>query len=524
MALERIGKIGVNNFKCSVLTQLSHYLVSTYTYITGTDVRIICESLGTDITPIILANPTGYVLVTFKDGSKIYYDNVGIQVNQYGDVSLTSCSFALRYRDSLGNIKNCANIQYGLKATRGSSTVFYPHYLCVGLDEEIKKGYFLLACHDYYGYTTSFEGGLKIIPITDIYGGNDFLYSMLTGNGIIYDPDPWSVGGYADIGGGDGELDLHSDPIALPALPTSISELGFVQMFCPTLTDIKNLSEYMWHGDFLDNFLKLFNDPMDIIISLSMVPFPITPTGSRYVTAGNVITTVQMPYTSQQYVEIDCGSLDVKHFYNAYIDYEPYTTCEIFLPYIGYQKLSMDEIMGTTIHVKYRVDLMTGLCAAYILCNNILLYSFTGSCSTSIPVNGQSFASIAQSAINIATSTVLSAKPTKNASAISNAEKGGAGSLASNVLSMKPDVQRSGSVISNIGMLGAQKPHLIFSVLRSCLPKGQNKYLGYPSFMSTPLSSLSGYTVVEDMRLENMSCTEAEKNEIIEILKGGAIL
>lgn len=353
------------------------------------------------------------------------------------------------------------------------------------------------------------SGSIKFPTETDLY---EAMYEYVNEP----DNDPWSNAGYGDIGGGDGELDLSSDNIELPELPRSIMSTGFVQLYTPTFAQINELSDYMWGDGFFDNVLKLWNDPMDIILNLAQFPFRVESAGSQIVTAGNVVTNVSMNYPANQYVTIDCGSLDIKHFYNAYVDYEPYTTCEIFLPYIGFQELSMDEIMGKNVHVVYRVDLATGVCCAYISCDNAILYQFVGSCSSNIPVSAQSFQAMAQSLINVATSTVSAPEGSKGNAAMD--------ASASALFNAKPGISRSGSVSSNAGIFGPQKPYLIFNVPRTCLPKGQNKYLGYPTYVTFKLGNLEGMTIIDEIILQNCTCTEDEKNEIVELLKGGVIL
>lgn len=466
-------------------------------------------------------------LFTLKDGKYVAITLRTFTKNQY------NCNAAIK-----AAVYNANGTQYGTKALFDTSFDIYneyypnggkiPFYFSFVINEEEQKAVLsLLGCFGSYSSGCYFTHAGAVTATGNYYYTASELYNIVKGSAKPYDPDPWSSGGYGDIGGGDGELDLTSDIIPLPDLPISAVATGFIQLYTPTLNQINELSDYMWGDGFLSNVLKLWNDPMDIIINLAQVPFNVPPAGSQKVTAGNVVTTVDMNYPANQYYELDCGEIDVKHFYDAYIDYEPYTTCEIFLPYIGTEILSMDDIMGKKLAVKYRIDLMTGACAAFILADNVLLYTFSGTCSSNIPVSGQSFAGIANTLISTVTAgaTAKGAGVTSKGAPIPSSKPGAvASSLASNVMSCKASIARSGSITSNVGILGAQKPYLIFTVPRSCLPKGQNKYLGYPAFMTSKISDLKGYTEVDTVRLNNMSCTDAEKVEIEEILKGGVIL
>lgn len=530
MALTKLYGAGDGAIKYSIVGDDSLYFsksITSYQHIK--DEYSIMTVVGTNLSPIIEKMSIGDVvyIAKFKDGShiKITTDSNVVANGTWGNTGVTfyQRSVEIWYVNASGGSERWHSGDHILYGMKSGKRYDYPEFMIVALDYENKAGYMVSVERHIIGAAdTSAEGCLRVRPYTS--GISSKLFTIFSGAPIEYDPDPWSNGGYGDIGGGDGELDLTSDIIELPELPPSFTETGFIQMFAPSLTQINELSNYMWNGSFFDNFLKLFSNPMDIIIGLSMYPFPIPTGGQRLVHAGNILTTVNMSYPISQYATIDCGTIDVKHFYDAYIDYDPYTTCKIYLPYIGVQQLSMDDIMGKTLHVIYRVDLLTGVCGAYILCDDIILYTFTGECSAQIPISGQSFQSIVQSSINIATSTALGAHSTKNTTALENGARSAASSLAGNVMSMKPDVNHSGSLGSNVGMLAPQKPYLIFSVPRTCLPKGQNKYLGYPIFMTVKLSELKGYTEVENLWLNNMTCTEEEKKEIEDLLKGGVIL
>lgn len=540
MALTKYAKIGKNNFSLSGLANDADYFRGFTDYSTHKSVRdprTLFIFTGENYSDLFSNSTVGerVDLIRFKGGEKLQFALTLNIVEAFGTTGLYHRWNGSQFFYIDANGKETPLVTLGTLENGWGSTPEVSNkgqiYFSVAVDDENKQAYFILIFSSIqYGVGTGLDRqpGTSIIELTGSSAAlKSMLYNVATNNGAEYDPDPWSNGGYGDIGGGDGELDLSSDVIGLPELPPSFVDTGFVQIFSPALSEVRELSDYMWNGNFFEQFLKLFSDPMQIIIGLSMYPFPIPTVGKKLVHAGNIVTTVYMSYPTSQYVTIDCGTIDVKHFYDAYLDYEPYTSCQIFLPYIGVHSLSMDDIMGKTVQVVYRVDLMTGVCGAYILCDGILLYTFTGECSAQIPVSGTSYQSIIQSAINITTATAIAPgkqKKSDGSTAPSQKPQALASSLASNVMSIKPDVARTGSVGGNVGMLGAQKPYLIFSVPRTCLPKGQNKYLGYPTFMTVKLSEVEGYTEIENVRLNNMTCTEEEKIEILQILKEGVIL
>ena len=92
------------------------------------------------------------------------------------------------------------------------------------------------------------------------------------------------------------------------------------------------------------------------------------------------------------------------------------------------------------------------------------------------------------------------------------------------VNSMKPNIEKSGSLSGTGGMLGIQTPYLILTRPRQAIPAGQNRFIGYPAFITEILGNISGYTEVDSIHLEGINATGEELSEIETILKSGVIL
>ena len=74
------------------------------------------------------------------------------------------------------------------------------------------------------------------------------------------------------------------------------------------------------------------------------------------------------------------------------------------------------------------------------------------------------------------------------------------------------------------GMLGVKTPYIILTRPRQALPANQNTFTGYPSYITTLLGDCTGFTVVQDVHLEGLTATEAEKAEINRLLGEGVYL
>lgn len=347
---------------------------------------------------------------------------------------------------------------------------------------------------------------------------------FLTNEGADVDPtvnDPYNVGGgESGTGGGAGDFDGKSDSIDIPDLPTaSATDAGFITLFNPSLSQMRSLAAYMWSNLFdLDGWRKLFANPMDAILGLSIVPVTVPSGGSKEVKVGNIGTGVTMTTAATQYVAVDCGTLNVNEYWGAYLDYEPFTKAEIYLPYIGTHAIAVDDIMGKAVHVVYHVDILSGACCAYVKCGSSVLYSFIGQCSSSIPITGDNWTNVVNGVLNIAGS-IGSMVATGGASAPL-----AIGEIAStSVNAMKPSVEKSGSMSGTGGMMAIQTPYLILTRPRQAVPKNQNKYTGYPAYITRKLSTLKGYTEIESIRIEGVYATDSEMSELYSLLASGVI-
>ena len=178
--------------------------------------------------------------------------------------------------------------------------------------------------------------------------------------------------------------------------------------------------------------------------------------------------------------------------------------------------------MGKTIMIRYRVDLLSGLCVAMISCGGNLLYSFSGQCSINIPLTNISMSNLVSAACNMTSNLfgIGAAAATENYGGIASSVAGAVQSFTG----LHPVVEpRTGNIASSAGLLTHQKPYLIVTRPRQCLPNRQNEFIGYPSFVTVLLGSCSGFTRVYDIHLEGIDGTEAEANEIVSLLKGGVI-
>lgn len=362
------------------------------------------------------------------------------------------------------------------------------------------------------------------IPIYGI-GGNPKLIEF-----AIYSSNarPSSVGedtgGESTSGGQNGNFDDTSDNINIPTLPTTTaSSCGMVKMYEMSLAQTQALAGYLWSGakEFYENLTKMFNDPMDSIVSLSLAPIKPSVSAQTIVEICKyaIDSVTGFPLTSQ-YASLDCGTVTISPYWGNALDYAPYTKASIYLPFIGTQELNVDDIMSRTVGVIYNIDLLSGACACMITCDGSVMYNFSGNVISQIPVSGKNALEMYKSVISAVTNTALAVGTGAGGVAL-------AGDVVSNGLSVmgsKMTVQRGGTISATNGVLGVKFPYITILRANQSLPANFHYFKGHPSNISGKVSSFSGYTEVEYVHVTGINATENELEMIEQILKEGFII
>lgn len=304
-------------------------------------------------------------------------------------------------------------------------------------------------------------------------------------------------------------------------VPPAGTANALYSIYNPSQSELNSFGAWLWSSSFVDQLLKLFNDPMQAIIGLHKVYAQPIISGVGTIKVGYLDSNVSSNLVGAQYVTIDCGSVSVGEYFGNVFDYSPYTNIYIYLPFIGIQHLNTGDVMRGTINVTYHVDVITGACLAEISVYRDgfggVIYTFTGNCAVQYPISAGSYMGIVSSIASVAGGIIGTIA---TGGAMLPAVMGGLGG----VMGAHTSVQHSGSFSGNPGAMGNKTPYLIITRAQSCLATAFPSFEGYPANYYTTVGGCSGLIKCVDCHVEFIPGTETEIAEIETLLKTGIIV
>lgn len=291
-------------------------------------------------------------------------------------------------------------------------------------------------------------------------------------------------------------------------------------IYHPTQSQVNSFGGWLWSTNFVDQLLKIFQNPMDAIISLKKIFVTPVDAGTSTIHAGYLDSGVSSAYVTQQYVSVDCGSVNCYEQFGNVFDYND-TNISLYLPFIGIVPLNTTEVMRSTIHIVYTVDIINGTCLATVEINrdgnSAVLYQYSGDASVDYPVSGSRSGGLLTG--------LVTAVGAAASIATGGAALPAAGAAVAGVAAMsQKQVQHSGGFSGSAGAMGCKIPYLIIERPQT---KVADKFVsldGYPTNYSDVLSNFSGQVTVSSVHVEGISATDTELSMIETLLKDGVLI
>lgn len=335
----------------------------------------------------------------------------------------------------------------------------------------------------------------------------------------------------------DANYSPKDDNAGLPISNNISVDTGFYTAYLMRKSELDALANVLWSdaSDILVNLKKMFSDPMEACISLSMVPC-IPATGAREsIKMGFFDTGVSARRITKQFCQIDCGVVDYRTMVKGYETYDN-AHLMIYLPFIGVRELSPISIyMINTIKLVYNIDIVSGGCVAYIYTFTQegewqITQTFAGNAAQQIPLSSNAWGDIYRGIATIAASVGIAGATGGMGAGALGAEGGSlispeaASGVSNSLLNFSlPGPSQSGSISGNLGFSGPMVASCWYYYPQTIdISEEASNVNGYPVMRTGALSTCSGFTQVSQVRWGDIGdMTYDEQMEIEELLKKG---
>ena len=306
---------------------------------------------------------------------------------------------------------------------------------------------------------------------------------------------------------------------------------NFVKSYILTRGEINSLSE-IFNIVNPSNPIPTGANPFASIISLKQYPFDLSlPTISTWENEAIVLDKWNTGLVGRRLVEQNMlrtiGSYKIEKKYDSFLDYEPFTTVEIYVPMCGRASLPLNYIMGKSIIVYFASDIENGGCKAIVKCDEISA-ELSGNISEDVTLSVENVGikklEMTYAATNFASSISGLAVSSLKGDAMGISYT--AGNTVKSVVDFVAVNNGNYSVIK-----GESTPKVNFNNVSKCyikisrpvveLPENYGKVHGFVVNKKLNLSNLDGYTICSNVELDGLSCTENEKETLKGIMESG---
>lgn len=468
----------------------------------GISYRMVANGVGNtnDVPRSMLDN----CVICLTDVSDTHTPNIIMWVTNHNDTSsyYTSMSHnilnGMVYAANYSNVASVltANCNWGSFINPALQTLYYP-----------ERGWFVDTANVSFSDTVNYSEMIGL--------------GLFNGQEVDEDGEPYNN---TDItspngGGGDWNSGSESNPASdMDEISSDAINSGFVTLYTPTKANIIAFNDWLWTSitDTLSQQIKrLFTNPMEALLFIAqchIVP-PQSESTSEIKFCG-IGSNIYATTITKQFKTYDCGHLICDNVdgtssqifpsdTNSFMDYQPYSKAEIYLPCIGYKELDINDVMKSDISLKYQIDWVSGSCLAQLEfnrstrrtgdagLNNNTLYEFQGNVYTNLPLSASDWKSFYSNLIGGVggLASMLSGSPQGIAS--------GAANIINAVASQQVSVQKSGSVSSSFGYMGQQDIKVFLTRPVLARPEHFGGFKGYQSNIYRTLSGCKGYVELD---------------------------
>ena len=312
----------------------------------------------------------------------------------------------------------------------------------------------------------------------------------------------------------------HKDDIPLNTPPETAATMSNCHIYSLAKSQldafISDMWDFTWTELTTNMMTGIYNNLIDNVQSIRLMPFSGSDLGTislvNGISCGWWTHTANVNKLTPDKSIKTAGTYELKKSFKGWADYSPYTSIEIYLPYLGWMDIDTNLFMGNTIKVEYTLDVLCGLITYYISCDKTFVMTKSAKVSCDIPISLTSgidvFSDIAKN-VGGAVSYVANARPIGLVS----------GSTQVETPKLVGDATESGKLW--------MPTKCAIRITRPAYTRASNyaSRYGYPCYGSYKLSDLSGFTVVENYKSHYTKGIKKEEADMIKsIMESGVYL
>lgn len=313
------------------------------------------------------------------------------------------------------------------------------------------------------------------------------------------------------------------------------SDAGFAAYYLITASQLASLHTWLTTTAFPDGY-----DPYSYIISLVQFPLKLSPTwclagtsGSIHIGGEDTGITASVIGTEQTYHGL--GTFDVPRLNSNFLDYDPYTQYEVYIPCCGWVTVP-DIVAGHQIVIRINYDLTDAsiIGNVYVKINgdSLLIASKSGMMGRQTVVTGEAqgvksaqitsaLLSAGTGALNVATGIISG----NAVAAVSGGYNIVAGLAQANIAGNSSYTRSIGSTGGRALLCQYDKCYVKITTTRADIPSNYGHTIGYICNKPGKVSDFSGFSVFDNVDTSGISgATERERQLIKRILETGVII
>ena len=329
---------------------------------------------------------------------------------------------------------------------------------------------------------------------------------------------------------------VYTDHIDL-GKPTITANSVFNRSFVVNLTNVQALADWLYSAndtlwDEIIHGLGLMGEqPIQGIISLRLYPFEITAKmpsiTTQYISIGRTESPV-IGYLLDNNSEcvFDLGECKFFEYFGNFLDYSPYTTAEMYIPFIGKFPIDTEIFMGHNISVKLIADYQTGAATAVVFCDEIPVIYKSGVIGIDIPVTADNAAAYAQNVVSGIVGTIPQIVRAAEGIATGNAVDTISGTVGMvggiyNAFAHPTQYQTAGATAPQTALYQPLKAYFTVYKPVTAEPENYNNAVGYATEQTVTIGNCAGWSVFANPDLNGIPATATEIAEIQSLLSTG---